>query len=376
MALFADFTLFFAAIKWLPILSKQSFMHSKKLLTLLCAVLLGGGLLAQDIHFTQYNMSPMTLNPALTGKFEGTARIGGIYRDQWASVIKAYRTPSAWVDAPIIRGFRKRDWIGVGFMMYQDKAGVTGLSHGAAKLAAAYHLALDKKGTAVLSIGGHYGGEQRKIDEDKIQFGDGFRPSDGEYIKTLSMDNGRVAGNAKYNDIDLGIGFSAQLNKKMDINLGFSIFHVAKPNYSLVTSGGGGGTATPTAGVSKLPRRAVAHGQFNVALNDKWTFNPTFLFQTMNGNDEIIVQAMTGYLLNPEKDITVNMGVGYRLGDAANVIVGMKYKDLRVGLAYDINTSSLRTVSNYRGGFELAANYIIKIYKPAVVRPKVLCPRF
>jgi hypothetical protein len=56
--------------------------------------------------------------------------------------------------------------------------------------------------------------------------------------------------------------------------------------------------------------------------------------------------------------------------------VGAQYKNLRVGLAYDINVSDLNQVSNYRGGFELAANYIIKIYKPAIVKPKVLCPRF
>ena len=354
-------------------------MHSKKLLSLLSAVLIGSGLWAQDIHFTQYYMSPMTLSPALVGKFEGTARIGGIYRDQWSSVVKAYRTPSAWVDAPIIRGFRKKDWIGVGFVLYQDKAGVTALSHGAAKLGAAYHLALDRKGTAVLSIGGHYGGEQRKINVNEIRFGDGFDAT-GEYVRTLSDDDGRIAGDAKYTDIDLGANLSARLNKRMDFNIGFSMYHITTPKYSLITSGSSGGTGTgtgtPTAGNAKLPRRAVAHGQFNVQLNDKWTFNPTFLFQTMSGNDEIIVQAITGYLLNPEKDITVNLGAGYRLGDAINVLLGMKYKDLKVGLAYDINTSSLRTVSRYRGGFEIAANYIIKIYKPAIVRPKVLCPRF
>lgn len=350
-------------------------MHCKKLLTLFSAVLIGSGLWAQDIHFTQYYMSPMTLNPSMAGKFEGTARIGGIYRDQWSSVIKAYRTPSAWVDAPIIRGFRKRDWIGVGFMLYQDKAGTTALSHGAAKLGATYHLALDRKGNAVLSLGGHYGGEQRKIDPDKLRFGDGYN-SLGDYVSSLSKDDGRIAGNANYTDIDLGINLSSRLNKKMDFNLGFSMFHLTKPNYSLVTSGGGGGTSTPTGGVSKLPRRAVAHGQFNVQLDDKMSLSPSFIFQTMSGNDEIMVQAMTGYLINPEKDITLNFGLGYRLSDAINVLAGMKYKDLRVGIAYDVNISSLSNVSNYRGGFEIAANYIIKIYKPAVVKPKVLCPRF
>ena len=91
---------------------------------------------------------------------------------------------------------------------------------------------------------------------------------------------------------------------------------------------------------------------------------------------EAVRMSLAGYLFNAEKGITLNMGLGYRLSDAINVLAGIKVKSLTVGIAYDINTSSLRTASNYRGGFEIAANYIIKIYKPAVVKPKVLCPRF
>lgn len=96
------------------------------------------------------------------------------------------------------------------------------LSHAAGKLGAAYHLALDKKGTAVLSIGGHYGGEQRKINTDQLEFSDGFKPL-GDYVSSLSKDDGRIAGDAKYTDIDLGAGLSARLNKTMDFNIGFSI---------------------------------------------------------------------------------------------------------------------------------------------------------
>lgn len=361
-------------------------MRSKKLLFLFFLSLLGTALWAQDIHFTQFYMSPMTMNPAMAGKFEGTARIGGIYRGQWASVMNVardqYKTPSIWVDAPIIQGFRKRDWVGIGFMVFQDKTGSAALVHSAAKLGAAYHLGLDKKGNTVLSIGGHYGGEQRKVDENKLRFEDGLlaapNPSDPNSYGASVEDN-RILGNAKYSDIDLGIVFSSRLNKMMDFNIGFSMYHMFKPNYSLISGGGGGGpnpNPTPQQGLAKLPRRSVAHGQFNIKLTDKWDVSPRFLFQTMNGNDEILVQGLAGYLFNEEKDITLNMGLGYRLSDAVNVLLGVKVKDLTVGLAYDINTSDLRTVSNYRGGFEIAANYIIKIYKPAVVKPKVLCPRF
>ncbi|MCS6928475.1 MAG: PorP/SprF family type IX secretion system membrane protein [Saprospiraceae bacterium] len=331
----------------------------------------------QDIHFTQYNMSPMTLNPANVGRFEGTIRVGGIYRNQWSSIINnPYSTPSAWVDAPIIRGLRPKDWIGVGLLLYQDRAGAAGLTHGAFKFGATYHLAFGKKGNTVLSVGGHYGGEQRRIDINRLQFSDGFNKQ-GEYVPALSMDNGRVLGSANYRDIDLGVVFFSKINKTMDLHLGFSVYHLTEPNYSLIGSGPGSGpTPGPQQGFARLPRRYVTHGQFNVEWGKRFTLSPSFLFQTMEKNDEIIVQTMAGYLFNPEKDVTLRAGVGYRLSDAIHVMVGARVKDLTIGAAYDINISDLTIVSNYRGGFEIAANYIIKIYKPTVIKTKVLCPRF
>ena len=48
------------------------------LLTVLC-----NGLYAQDPHFSQFFSSPLTLNPAFTGKFDGAVRFIGDYRNQW-----------------------------------------------------------------------------------------------------------------------------------------------------------------------------------------------------------------------------------------------------------------------------------------------------
>ena len=38
---------------------------------------------AQDIHFSQFYASPLTLNPAMTGFVNGDCRAGVIYRNQW-----------------------------------------------------------------------------------------------------------------------------------------------------------------------------------------------------------------------------------------------------------------------------------------------------
>ena len=55
---------------------------------------------AQDIHFSQFYMSPLNLNPAMTGVMNCTQRFVANYRNQWASVLKAdaYTTYSVSYD--------------------------------------------------------------------------------------------------------------------------------------------------------------------------------------------------------------------------------------------------------------------------------------
>ncbi len=352
-------------------------MQVKNLLLLASFWLLAHGFLnAQDIHFTQFSMSPMTLNPANIAKFQGTVRVGGIYRNQFASIISnEYSTPSAWADAPIMKGFKRKDWIGLGMMFFQDNVGVGKLSNTAFKLGGSYHLALNKKATSYLTFGAQFGNVTRKTNIKDYTLEDGLKAQQttGTYVSAEQPGNTDKL-KTSFNDWDGGVIFTTKLNKKMDMNLGFAMYHLLTPKYGLINASGGTGMGSTSN--EKIPRRAVFHGQFNIDMNKKWTFNPTFLFQSMSGADEIVLQALTGYKFNEQKDILLHFGIGYRMRDAANILLGMTKGPLRVGLAYDVNVSSLTTVSNYRGGWELAANYIFKIYKPAVVKPKILCPRF
>ena len=49
-------------------------------------------LFSQDIHFSNWQMSPLNLNPAQTGLFEGDGRLIFNYRTQWRSVQVPYNT--------------------------------------------------------------------------------------------------------------------------------------------------------------------------------------------------------------------------------------------------------------------------------------------
>ena len=73
--------------------------------------------------------------------------------------------------------------------------------------------------------------------------------------------------------------------------------------------------------------------------------------------------------------MNLRVGLGYRTGDAAQVLVGLDYRQLRAALSYDLTVSQGRTINSYQGAFELAAQYIINIYKKPDVVPTMLCPK-
>jgi type IX secretion system PorP/SprF family membrane protein len=325
---------------------------------------------AQGLHFTQYNMSPLTLNPALSGKYEGTFRVGGIARDQWRSVIasSAYQTQSVYIDSPIMRGLRRKDWIGLGVMAFQDVVSAGKLKHSAFKISAAYHLALDKKGTSMLSFAGQFGSESRDVNNSYYYENDVLKSVDSRGSDVLLGDKDAMAsGNAS--NWNAGVLFSSKLNKTTDAQFGLTFANITRPELTL--------SVRDTNPNPKLARRTVFHGKFDAKVSKLWTVSPSFLFQTTAKQDEIMIQALAGYLWDAKRDLTFNMGLSYRLADAVSPMLGARYKKLTLGFAYDIRTGQiLNQASGGRGGMEIAAYYIQRIYKQPKIKEKILCPRF
>src|SRR4051812_33196126 len=102
---------------------------------------------AQDPNFSQFFVSPLTLNPALTGKFDGVFRVGGNYRNQWPTISNAYITSTASFDAGILKNkIPEFDQFGVGVLALTDKSANGILQANYAAVSLAYHKALDENG--------------------------------------------------------------------------------------------------------------------------------------------------------------------------------------------------------------------------------------
>lgn len=115
-------------------------MRNLIILMAVCLMLKTTTVTAQDPNFSQFFVSPLTLNPALTGKFNGTFRVAGNYRDQWPAISNAFITSTASFDAPIMRNrISELDTWGVGVMAMTDRTANGILTTNSISLTTAYH---------------------------------------------------------------------------------------------------------------------------------------------------------------------------------------------------------------------------------------------
>ncbi len=331
-------------------------MTNKIIFSLVMAVSFQWSLSAQDVHFTRFYDAPTTLSPAKTGDYLGTFRAGGIMRDQNYNLSHIYLTPAGYVDAPIIRGFRQNHWVGVGLTFLMDRAGAAGLKNASFGASAAYHIGFNKKMTSYLSVGISYALAARSIaDREKAIFEDGLINSipsvDIDNINDQKVNYGFFSGGAQY---------TAALPNDGNIKAGFAMLYLNRPRNGILKTGG-----------IRLPIRTNVYATADASVADRIDILPALYFATMAGQRDIALQFQGGYRLNPRKGQRVMAGLGYRFGDAIQVLAGMDIKNTRIGLAYDITDNDIRPT----GALEISVSHIFMIYKKPKDNPVILCPR-
>jgi len=146
----------------------------KLLLSFGIALTLTGTATAQDVHFTQYFTSPLTLNPALTGLIPEDLRFAANYRSQWSAVSSTpYTTATASFDIATFKNkLPEGDALGLGLVFEHDQSGTGSLTNTTAGLSLAYHKAFGHDRTQHLSMGFQGYFVQKSIDFSKLTFYD------------------------------------------------------------------------------------------------------------------------------------------------------------------------------------------------------------
>jgi len=318
---------------------------------------------AQDPNFSQFFVSPLTLNPALTGKFDGAFRVAGNYRNQWPSINNAFTTYTASVDAGILKArIPEFDQFGVGAMAFKDQSGNGVLSNTFFALSTAYHKALDENGFHQIGLGFQGTYVYKHLDITKVKFADqltanGFTGITSEIFSQEQID-------LSYFDMNMGALYNGSTDGTNNFYLGASMYHVNRPKE---TFQGGNYILDPRVTIQ-------AGGMIPLGAYNGIHFSAMHSRQAHAYNTQIGGAYMLG--LNQDENNPTNLYVGswFRFGDAIIPYVGLEFGEFRIGASYDVNVSSLKPASNMRGGAEFSLIYIKRPNDPNA--KKMNCPKF
>lgn len=332
------------------------------------AMLNSGNAQAQDVHFTQFDASPLLLNPANTGAFIGEARASVIYRDQWRSVVgaSAFKTYGASFDMPVIRDISVDDYLAAGVQLYNDRAGDGNLSNFSALLSVAYHKFLGEDGKKVLTVGLQGGYSQKNLDLSRLYFGDEFQ--EGTWNPGTSADFGWLTTKTSNYVINAGISYAQMVSDRFSFTVGAGVNNINRPLESFDRR-----KASSDVG---LGMRYTGQLGAIIGISDQFSLRPAVLLQSQSSAMEVVAGNEFNLKLGSEYDVPTSTaifaGVWYRHEDAIMVTAGLEFKGFRVGVAYDYNTSDLKNASNGNGGFEISLRYVAP--SPLAFARKLLYP--
>ena len=316
---------------------------------------------AQDPHFSQFFASPLTLNPAFTGKFDGTVRVAGNYRNQWPAFNNVYTTSTLSVDFGILKKHLPDfDTWGVGILALTDKAGGGILTNNYVGLSTSYHKALDEDGFQQIGLGfqGTYG--QKRLDNNALYYEDMLTPFGFTGVTRETFNNENL--NINYLDLNAGLLYSGSTNESNNFYIGASMYHINRPKESF--KGGNWNIA---------PRTTISAGGY-FPVSDILTLHTSGIYQLQNSATETVIGGALAASLDDQSENPANVygGLWYRLNDAVIPYIGLEFSGLRIGVTYDVNTSALKAGSQSRGGMEVS---VIYIKRPAGFKG-IPCPKF
>jgi type IX secretion system PorP/SprF family membrane protein len=309
---------------------------------------------AQDMHFSQFYNSPLTLNPANTGIFTGRYRVSTNYKNQWKSISNTYSSTFAGFDLNI-----PQKKLGVGLTFFNDKAGKSQMGVTQGNLSLSYNLQVNGGNNIIAGL--QYGVGQRSIKTDDLKWDSQFNGT--THDPSIASGETNYSSAYTYMDVSAGIMWNYTANhsqSKFKNSLGVALFHANQPAQSYNST-------------EKMYYKLVAHisNQFKISVNDIYLL-PQLMYSKQGPYTEINTGALVKFILGEVGGDLIKINrVDKRYSNAAAFIGGqLRYKDafivmgafefrkgLMLSTSYDINISKLNVATKLRGGAEIAILY-------------------
>ena len=319
---------------------------------------------SQDIHYSNFGFSPLNINPALTGAFNGDLRVTANYRDQWGGVPVSYSTFSGSFDMKLNSKIPEKPspWRVGAFLSY-DRAGWSRLNNAGIYLSGAYVKPLSTMD--FVSGGISLGVNQRAFKTGDLTWDDQYAEKRFD-PNIISRDATVFDESIFYPDLSAGLNYHRQKPLgRSALDVGIGVFHLNNPNKSF--------KGEPAV---KCEQRVSLYGSTNIPVSKYFDVLLDLMGQFQGPHSEIIGGIGARFYLVDKhtKQVALQAGVSIRGGDAFSPHVGLTINQWRFAVNFDSNFSPFKKATDYFGGPEFNLVYIF-----AKVHPKnycALCPTY
>lgn len=310
-------------------------------------LLVGRNSHAQDPHFSQYFVSPMTLNPALIGKDVADTRISTIMRAQWwgSTTVQPFYTSTISLEKHLLSARPGNNSLAIAFSLLSDASNGGLLKNNFFSAGIAYNKALDAEGKELLGGGITVTYANRIFDAGKFEFQSQFG-SMGFQRSMPSNDPVSIASR-HYWDVNAGLHYSKTKNI-WGYYVGVSVFHTGTPREAEYN----GETYH-----LKMRGSLQAGLQFYLANKTEVHFSSAVDMQGVNR-----IYSLGGVCKIYARDETIhflNIGLWNRFGDAVYPYVGLEGNKWLGAITYDIITGGENTFSQTVQSMEFS--FILKL---------------
>ena len=289
---------------------------------------------AQDIHFSQIDINPILFNPAYSGFFDGTGRFGLSYRNQWASVSKAFQTVAATAEVSLMRRRYYRDGLSLGMMLYSDHAGTLHYGTTAGSIILSYFKAVGRNNDNFISVAFETSMGQAGFNTSDILLED---PTENLNDKTTT-----------FMTFGAGIAWFYQPDDDRCIKVGIAGRNLNEPNISYLEQEDG-----------FIYRKITAYSRAEYRAWSNFAILPLVAMLWQNNYTEFMVGSDAKWYISESNMQRFNMSAGlyYRWRDAALVQIAAEYNAFTAAISYDANLSKLTPASHTVGSVELTLLY-------------------
>lgn len=352
------------------------------------AILASIGVSAQDIHFSQFYMSPLNTNPALTGLMNCNTRLVANYRNQWAGALgsNAYNTYSVSYDQKIAVG--RTDYFGIGGSLWGDTAGSLNFGTTTGRLSFSFSKKMGgyRDRSHFIVFGADAGISQRKLDQSaENQIWPSQHDGNGGVISGSTPGiSSQLDYDFIYPDLSIGFVWFSILDKYNNVYGGVALHHINRPNVSFVESG---------TVIEPIGQRLTVHAGGQFVLTQDISIVPGFVYLNQSAQSELNLGTNFRFDVGSSRDNqSWQIGAWYRLdneyvepksqdgessskffhSDAIIATARFDYENFGIGFSYDLNISGLKASSPGNGAFEFSLNY----YICGPEKRAIYCPRF